>query len=49
MANKFGYKITQHLYEYQGGPQGLLKDYINYIFSERGKVIISDAGYIPVQ
>lgn len=42
------YKITRLLYmNTKGQPEGITKDFIDYIFSERGQEIIREAGYIP--
>ncbi|MCR4667468.1 MAG: phosphate ABC transporter substrate-binding protein [Desulfovibrio sp.] len=42
------YPVTRLLYmNTKGQPQGLTKAFIEYIFSEKGKVLISKAGYIP--
>lgn len=42
------YKITRLLYmNTKGEPKGLLKDYIDYIYSKDGAEIIKKAGYIP--
>lgn len=43
------YKITRLLYmNTKGQPTGLTKDFIDYIYSDEGKEIISKAGYIPL-
>lgn len=42
------YKITRLLYmNTKGQPEGIVKSFIDYIFSERGQEIIQNAGYIP--
>ncbi len=42
------YKITRLLYmNTKGKPQGIVEDYINYIFSPSGAELIKGAGYIP--
>lgn len=44
------YKITRLLYmNTKGEPQGIVKSFIDYIFSPRGDEIIKEAGYIPVK
>ncbi|MDL2260353.1 phosphate ABC transporter substrate-binding protein [Deltaproteobacteria bacterium OttesenSCG-928-K17] len=42
------YKITRLLYmNTKGQPDGLVKDFIDYIYSDEGAEIIKGAGYIP--
>lgn len=43
------YKITRLLYmNTKGQPEGLVKDFIDYIYSPEGQKIITQSGYIPV-
>ena len=43
------YKITRLLYmNTKGRPEGLTKDFIDYIYSPEGAELISKAGYLPV-
>lgn len=43
------YSVTRLLYmNTKGQPQGIVADFIDYIYSPDGKEIISQAGYIPV-
>ena len=43
------YTIVRYLYmNTKGEPKGLVATFINYIFSEDGKPIIRESGYIPV-
>lgn len=42
------YRITRLLYmNTKGQPEGLLKDFIEYIYTDDGAEIIRDAGYLP--
>jgi len=43
------YRITRQLYmNTKGKPQGVVADFINYLYSSDGSEIIKQAGYIPV-
>jgi phosphate transport system substrate-binding protein len=43
------YPITRDLYMYTGGePQGIIKEYIDWIFSERAQEIVAELGFIPI-
>lgn len=43
------YKITRLLYmNTKGQPEGLTKDFIDYIYSPEGAELVSKAGYLPV-
>lgn len=42
------YKVTRLLYmNTKGEPQGIVKAFVDYIFTPAGQKIVSDAGYIP--
>ena len=44
------YKISRGLYSNtKGEPSGLVKKFIEYLYSAEGKMIISQKGFIPVQ
>ena len=47
-AKNGSYKITRLLYmNTKGQPEGLIKAFIDYIYSPEGDEIIVKAGYIP--
>jgi phosphate transport system substrate-binding protein len=44
------YPLARQLYYYTNGePQGLTKEFIDYVMSEEGQAIVSDVGYFPVK
>lgn len=44
------YPLARQLYYYTNGePQGLTKEFIDYVLSEEGQAIVSDVGYFPVK
>ena len=48
-ATNGSYRVTRLLYmNTKGNPQGVVADFINYIYSADGRKIITKAGYIPV-
>ena len=48
-AKSGAYKVTRFLYmNTKGAPQGLTRAFVDYIFSEEGKKLTAQAGYIPV-
>ena len=48
-ATNGSYRVTRLLYmNTKGNPQGIVADFINYIYSADGRKIITKSGYIPV-
>lgn len=44
------YPLARQLYYYTNGePQGLAKEFMDYVMSEEGQAIVSDVGYFPVK
>ena len=44
------YRVTRQLYmNTKGEPEGIVKAFIDYIYSDEGAKIISDSGYIPLK
>jgi phosphate transport system substrate-binding protein len=44
------YPLARQLYYYTNGePQGLTKEFMDYVMSEEGQAIVSDVGYFPVK
>ncbi len=44
------YPLARQLYYYTNGePQGLAKEFIDYVMSEEGQAIVSDVGYFPAK
>jgi phosphate transport system substrate-binding protein len=44
------YPLARQLYYYTDGePQGLAKQFIDYVMSEEGQAIVSEVGYFPVK
>lgn len=44
------YPLARQLYYYTDGePQGLAKQYMDYVMSEEGQAIVSEVGYFPVK
>ncbi|WP_321419735.1 PstS family phosphate ABC transporter substrate-binding protein [uncultured Methanomethylovorans sp.] len=44
------YPLARQLYYYTNGePQGLAKEFKDYVMSEEGQAIVSDVGYFPVK
>jgi phosphate transport system substrate-binding protein len=49
-VNQNQYAVARDLYMYTNGePQGLIKDYLDYIYSSAGQKIVEDLGFVPVQ
>jgi len=49
-VNNGSYKLSRPMYMYtNGAPKGEVKSFIDFILSEQGKVIVKDAGYIPLK
>ncbi len=49
-VNTNQYPIARDLYMYTNGePTGLIKEYIDWIFSEEGQEIVRDLGFVPVE
>ena len=48
-VNNATYPIARDLYIYTAGqPDGNIKDYLDWIFSEEAQTIVSDLGFVPV-
>lgn len=48
-VNQDSYPIARDLYMYTNGePQGLTKDYLDFIFSSAGQQIVEELGFVPV-
>lgn len=46
---KGAYKVARGLYSNtKGDPQGLVKKFIDYLFSAEGRKIVAEKGFIPV-
>jgi phosphate transport system substrate-binding protein len=44
------YPLSRSLYFYTNGePSGLIKEFIDFVLSEKGQSIVSDVGYIPLK
>lgn len=44
------YPLARQLYYYTNGePQGLTREFMDYVLSEEGQAIVSDVGYFPVK
>lgn len=49
-VNDGTYKIARPLYMYTNGePKGVVKDFIDFILSAQGQIIVEEAGYVPLQ
>jgi phosphate transport system substrate-binding protein len=49
-VNDKTYPIARDLYMYtRGEPQGLVRDYIDWVFSAAGQTIVTELGFVPIE